>query len=615
MLKIGKIKFKQNQSGNGKAILLTDPVSNQTFVSCECCCPLEIRSVTASLPFIGYVEFDQGSEPIERRYLKYREIGDAVTGGSCALYPEKQSISQEWTIDPFTGLVCYNGPKTNNFSRVCSVPQNSTSTQINYSCNYAVNDPCSPYQGGAINWNKQVLSQYTMNNVASNVDAMLDRIDPYSVNGMPAGTRADVVNDTNGSILSFTNECAKKRAEYISGEGGVTKTKLFVKFTKKTKYILIHSNGEKNLAFAEKDQFLIIDPPTEKNTWVDLIIMRKSGISCCTSEIVEIAHSGQTINSTFIPNEVLSGTPFIGPDCIAYKTKRTIWSLNRESSLSNNSSGDSNDNRGDYTYTINETGQASVSLTITTTQNTGQSPTSTGSRSHISSYNYSEIREYESGLVIENATTCSSNNSGSHVNDKLLGTYSYKETFDGEVVFEDSNEYEGIGNCFDISHPNQGQESCITVSGSSLTQTFSSSLPGSTQNITETTLFLNPISEISGTWEDEEPEPNETLCALLTENQATKTSSDVDADVHLKVTTPATETAVTYEHWFHYHTIELDNSEEGCPTSNVVAHNEKWTSVSNGGVLTLSRNINLSTPAKDHSICAYGITFVTRVAS
>ncbi len=133
-----------------------------------------------------------------------------------------------------------------------------------------------------------------------------------------------------------------------------------------------------------------------------------------------------------------------------------------------------------------------------------------------------------------------------------------------------------------------------------------------TGSVTITTTYSNPF--VPQTWEDE-TSPNESLCASRTESETTKQSKNVAASVELTFTAPASESPITYEHWFHYYTVEVDSSEEGCPTSDVVAHNEKWTSVSSGGVLTLSRNINLSTPPKDHSICAQGLAFVTRVAS
>jgi hypothetical protein len=209
----------------------------------------------------------------------------------------------------------------------------------------------------------------------------------------------------------------------------------------------------------------------------------------------------------------------------------------------------------------------------------------------------------------------------SNGNSTTISTITYNENGSEESY---TSSYSGfLGGC---SHNQLGESQCPVISGQSITQSYISNISksnttkesriteDSTQTTTVTTTYSNPFIPQNDTWEDE-TSPNESLCASRTESETTKQSKNVDASVDLTFTAPASESPITYEHWFHYYTIEVDNSEQGCPTSDVVAHNEKWTSVSSGGVLTLSRNINLSTPPKNHSICAQNLAFVTRVAS
>jgi hypothetical protein len=638
------IKYQEDEQGNKKIVVKTDPATSQQKVSCGCCdgCGLEVRSVTASLSHVGYLPFTcEGSEPppTDTRYLKYRASGDGYIE-ACGVAPQHQNVTQEWEVDPFTGLTCYNGPEAGIVSSGCSELQNCSATQKSYSCAFEgdPNDPCAPIEGGSVNWTESLQDSYTIEDVASNVDTVLGRINPYGNDGMPAGTRGSVVNGTNGSILTWVNECALNRAEYISGAGGVTKTKLFVKFTKDTQYTLTQSNGSVQTLTATEGQQIIVETPSEPNTWTDIAIAIKTKVGCCNSSIGATTHTGETTDSIFVPDEGAPPPPipFIGPDCKKYLTMRTETTVDCTQSLTHNQTygyggGPPPDGDG-CTYSNDESQKVSI-LTITTSiENVGgastNSTTSSGSSSYntiykescpggtIGSvsyppYNYTETTKSSSIMLNGNSTTSS--------------TITYNENGSEYSVPSSYNGF--LGGC---SYDQLGEAQCPVISGQSITQSYilnistsdtteiSQTTENSKQTTTVTTTYSNEYiskdQRQNGTWEDA-TSPNESLCASRTESESTKQSKNVDASVELTFTAPASESPITYEHWFHYYTVEVDSSEEGCPTSDVVAHNEKWTSVSSGGVLTLSRNINLSTPPKDHSICAQSLAFVTRVAS
>ena len=684
------IKYQEGAQGNKKIIVKTDPETDQQKVSCGCCdgCGLEVRSVTASLSHVGYLPFTcEGSEPppTDTRYLKYRASGDGYIE-ACGVAPQHQNVTQEWEVDPFTGLTCYNGPESDIVSSGCSELQNCIATQKSYSCASEgdPNDPCATTEGGSINWTESLQDSYTIENVASNVNTMLGRINPYGNNGMPAGTRGSVVNGTNGSILTWVNACALNRAEYISGAGGVTKTKLFVKFTKDTQYTLTQSNGSVQTLNATEGQQITVDPPATPNTWTTIAIVNPTLAGCCKSSIAATTHTGQTTDSTFVPDEGAPPPPipFIGPDCKKYLTISTTNSSSHTDSgggASNQTFSDGSTNNSEYEYTISDSYQS------TSTTNAGQEPsvtefytiaTSKTTIENNTTYSYSEESEeyYKSSEYTSTENCTSSNNETGEISTTTTTTQetTFYEDGSSDSGDEQTSTDTGSGTCAfsgviwgsvpsDIaSCPNyewndswsnyvvgnttynrnvsyskkteiSGAEdsSTITVnrtatgttsaessdSGESYNSTasnFASGIQGNTIVTTYSNPYLGP--DYPGTWEDE-TSPNESLCALRTESETTKQSKNGAASVELTFTAPASESPITYEHWFHYYTVEVDSSEEGCPTSDVVAHNEKWTSVSSGGVLTLSRNINLSTPPKNHSICAQSLAFVTRVAS
>jgi hypothetical protein len=639
------IKYQEGAQGNKKIIVKTDPETDQQKVSCGCCdgCGLEVRSVTASLSHVGYLPFTcEGSEPppTDTRYLKYRASGDGYIE-ACGVAPQHQNVTQEWEVDPFTGLTCYNDPESDIVSSGCSELQNCSATQKSYSCAFEgdPNDPCAPMEGGSVNWTESLQDSYTIEDVASNVDTVLGRINPYGNDGMPAGTRGSVVNGTNGSILTWVNECALNRAEYISGAGGVTKTKLFVKFTKNTQYTLTQSNGSVQTLTATEGQQIIVETPSEPNAWTDIAIINKTKAGCCNSSIVATTHTGQTTDSIFVPDEDAPPPPipFIGPDCKKYLTERTVTTVDCTNSLTYNQKygyggGPPPDGDG-CTYSRDESQKASI-LTITTSiENVGgdsiNSTTSSGSSSYDETY-----KESCTGLTIGSVSippynyteTTKASSIMSNGNSTTSSTITYNENGSEESVPSSYNGF--LGGC---SYDQLGEAQCPVISGQSITQSYilnilfldTTELEQTTEYATQTTTvtttysneFISQDQSQSGTWEDEDPEDNESLCASRTESETTKQSKNVAASVELTFTAPASESPITYEHWFHYYTVEVDSSEQGCPTSDVVAHNEKWTSVSSGGVLTLSRNINLSTPPKDHSICAQSLAFVTRVAS
>jgi hypothetical protein len=672
------IKYQEGAQGNKKIIVKTDPETDQQKVSCGCCdgCGLEVRSVTASLSHVGYLPFTcEGSEPppTDTRYLKYRASGDGYIE-ACGVAPQHQNVTQEWEVDPFTGLTCYNGLHSEIISNGCSDLFDCSQTQKFYSCSLNANDPCTSAQEvGEINWTESLHDSYTIEDVANNVDTALGRINPYGNDGMPAGTRGSVANGTNGSILTWVNECALNRAEYISGAGGVTKTKLFVKFTKDTQYTLTQSNGSVQTLNATEGQQITVDPPATPNTWTTIAIVNTTKAGCCNSSIVATTHTGQTTDSIFVPDEDAPPPPipFIGPDCKKYLTRYTTNSSSHTESgggASNETFSNGSTNNSEYEYTLEESYQS------TDTTNAGQEPSGTESYTITTSkttidnnttYSYSEeSEEYYKSNEYSSTENCTSSNNATG------GTSSTTETTTQDTIFyEDGSSYSGdeqtstssgdepcassgviwgsvpsgIASCpnyewddswsnYVLSYSKKTEisgavdSSTITVTrnatgtgtdessdsgenSNSTASNYSSGIQGDTIVTTYSNPYLGP-----DTWEDE-TSPNESLCASRTESETTKQSNNVAASVELTFTAPASELPITYEHWFHYYTVEVDSSEQGCPTSDVVAHNEKWTSVSSGGVLTLSRNINLSTPPKNHSICAQSLAFVTRVAS
>lgn len=661
-------------------------------VECACCCYLEVRSVTASLSHVGYLPFtceDEDPPDTDTRYLKYRASGDGYLE-ACGVAPQHQNVTQEWTVDPFTGLTCYNGPESDIVSSGCDELQNCSATQKSYSCAFE-GDPNNPCRGGPHSWEESLQDSYTIEDVASNVDTVLGRINPYGNDGMPAGTRGSVINGTNGSILTWVNDCALNRAEYTSGSGGVTKTKLFVKFTKATQYTLTQSNGSVQTLTATVGQEITVDPPSEPNTWTNIAIVNKTKVGCCNSSIGATTHTGQTTDSTFqvdYSQETWPPTPFTGPDCKKYLTIHTTTS--NTSNGTGSSTGTETWLGGSNTqissdYVFSENNQQSGTL------NAGQAPTSSTTNSYQSTRNSSvESQTYvtgsdEAGTPYKSneysySATCTSEyvspnpatsqteyTQQTTVFDEEGNSYPYPEysvTYEqtgvcsnGGVIWgsvpsdlincpnydwDDVSEWV-IGNATTTRDVSFSKNTTISTTVDSATITVTASKVGTTEIISSystgqdgeiyysenssqthtatgqssaVTTYSNPFygPEHPGVWE-EETETNESLCASRSESLTTKTSSNVAAAIELTFTAPVSETPVNYEHWFHYYTIEADNSEQGCPTSDVVAHNEKWTSVSSGGVLNLSRNINLSTPPKDHSICAQGLAFVTRVAS
>lgn len=643
----------------------------QTKVGCSCCCYAEVRSVTASLSHVGYLPFTcEGSEPppTDTRYLKYRASGDGYIE-ACGVAPQHQNVIQEWTVDPFTGLTCYNGPEADIVSSGCSELQNCSATQKSYSCAGDENNPCTQ---ASINWTESLQDSYTIEDVASNVDTMLGRINPYGNDGMPAGTRGSVVNGTNGSILTWVNECALNRAEYISGAGGVTKTKLFVKFTKHTQYTLTQSNGSVQTLTATEGQQIIVETPSEPNTWTDIAIVNKTKVGCCNSSIGATTHTGETTDSTFVADGGQFPCYHIGPDCKKYLKEEEISEYVGSCEGSNSSNEDFG---GGKVASVSGTSSGTSSTKITETRECGQRnivnveysagfESSSNYKSNGFSYDY-ETDEWYKSIDVEQNYLCSSTyidgiQSGSTTGNIITTNYYKNEgggissyTTNQPVDFEtikcgecgsNSGSPEplpyDLANCssYDWQGENTTRNKTTTISDTEVkvevSMAFnisnqsssssgdysetSSSNYSQTGSVTITTTYSNEyISKDqyqNGTWEDE-TSPNESLCASRTESETTKQSKNVAASVELTFTAPTSESPITYEHWFHYYTVEVDSSEEGCPTSDVVAHNEKWTSVSSGGVLTLSRNINLSTPPKNHSICAQSLAFVTRVAS
>lgn len=294
-------------------------------LSCSCCCFVEVRSVSASLSLVGYSPFTcEGSEPpqTETRYLKYRASGDGLVE-ACGAQAQTQRISQEWEVDPHTGIICYSSSgEENTVSRGCGELSSCSPTTKYFVCQNDTTDPCTgSTEGETTTWSESLSEQYTISDVESNVDAMLNSANPYGQNGVPSGRSGYVLSGTSNRTLIWSNSYASNRASHENNGYSVSKTKLFVQFTKGTEYILTYSDGRKVKGRAGAGQRITINPPATPNTWVDITIEQKSPIGCCTTTISPPKHSGRTTSMVFVPDQDNgSSTPyFMGPDCKMYR--------------------------------------------------------------------------------------------------------------------------------------------------------------------------------------------------------------------------------------------------------------------------------------------------------
>ena len=600
---------------------------------CDCDFYYEVRSVTASLSLVGYSSFvcDEDDEPDEKeRYLKFSARGPII---SCGGVSSRGTLN--WEVDPFTRLICFDGEGKNIAG--CFDLTSCSKTQKVYSCDSdgdGGSDPC--YNGSNGRITESLSDRYTIEDVASNVDKMLGRVDPYGSDGVPKGKRGTVINGSNGSILTWGNQCSSKRAEYISGAGGVSKTILFVEFSTDTEYALTDSNGKTEIRTATVGQHVRVDPPDKKNSWTEIYIFNDSRYICCNTEIGNPKHEGKSYSSTFVPEEGAPPPPipFIGPDCKKYLTERTVTTVDCTHSLTHNQKygyggGPPPDGDG-CTYSRDESQKVSI-LTITTSiENVGGDSTNSTTSSGSSSYD-GTYKESCTGLTIGSVSippynyteTTKASSIMSNGNSTTSSTITYNENGSEESVTSSYNGF--LGGC---SYDQLGEAQCPVISGQSITQSYilnilfldtteiSQTTEKAKQTTTVTTTYSNEfISQDqiqSGTWEDEDPEDNESLCAMRNESPTSKYRSDVDVTYEVEFDSMNDAGSIAYENWFHYYTIETGESKGGCTKYEVVAHNEKWNSNSSGGAQKFSRQIYLSSPANKHTICAQNVAYISR---
>jgi hypothetical protein len=387
---------------------------------------------------------------------------------------------------------------------------------------------------------------------------------------------------------------------------------------------------------ATEGQQIIVETPSEPNAWTDIAIINKTKAGCCNSSIVATTHTGQTTDSIFVPDEDAPPPPipFIGPDCKKYLTERTVTTVDCTHSLTHNQKygyggGPPPDGDG-CTYSRDESQKASI-LTITTSiENVGgdsiNSTTSSGSSSYDATY-----KESCTGLTIgwfsippyNYTQTTKASSIMSNGNSTTISTVTENENGSEESY---TTSYSGfLGGC---SYDQLGEAQCPVISGQSITQSYilnilfldTTELEQTTEYATQTTTvtttysneFISQDQSQSGTWEDEDPEDNESLCAMRNESPTSKYRSNVDVTYEVEFDSMNDAGSIAYENWFHYYTIETDESKGGCTKYEVVAHNEKWNSNSSGGAQKFSRQIYLSSPANKHTICAQNVAYISR---
>jgi len=594
---------------------------------CQCEHYYEVRSVTASLSHIGYLPFncDEEEEPnLETRYLAYRVSGYANVSSCSVSSGSNNNATVTWEVDPFTEITCRTGDE--NVSSPCNILESCSKTQKRYSCpqeSVNLSDPCITNNGSTTPSTTISLSKsYTIDDVADNVDKMFTRVNPFGNDGVPAGKKGIIINDSNSSILTWSSECSTNRASFESGDGGVSKTKLYVKFFQASDYSLIYSNGRTESFAASAGQQIEVDPPDEPNSWIDIEIYNRYDIPCCNTEIDDPEYSGQIITSTFTPEEGAPPLiPFTGPDCKKYLTV-TANSLETKSCSTSYA-----DEYGSGSSSFSSTRNSSSTTIASYTQFgviSNQSETYSAEQSESGSF----LFEDDGTVFVDWTWSSSSSITLTSINGASTCSGSYSGTFTDNSPDSGNDPSTTTRDPCEEPSAAPSDAGCISVdlccktsvSGPTITVTCtgSGSAPqnlSTTVTSTSTTTYSGLVTSQdqlqSGTWE-EESEDNDSLCASRTESFTTKERRTVSAkyDVFFEASTGGG--SIQYEHIFHYYTIETDNSDASCSTIEVVAHNEKWTSSSSGGREKFTKEIYLSTPAKGKTICAYGPVFITR---
>lgn len=265
------MKVKANKYGAGKYKVIVNDDAERITTGC-CCCYLDIRSVTATLPLYGYNEFEcEGLEPTGKKYLKFQTNGKGKIAWCGNFFAQEPvgiwtEVGQAWEINPFTGGVCYTGEDAGRVLRPCNTLASCTEKLKVYSCGIIPATGNCPEQ--ELVWQEELFNDYDLTKLAQNVDQMFNRVKGSVWDEVPAGSHAAIVNGSNDSIFAVGG-CAINIASYKFDEVNqeITKTKLFVKFTRNTTYRLREKSGSTETMsapiYAVKGEELIINPENE----------------------------------------------------------------------------------------------------------------------------------------------------------------------------------------------------------------------------------------------------------------------------------------------------------------------------------------------------------------
>ena len=397
------MKVKANKYGAGKYKIIVNDDAERITTGC-CCCYLDIRSVTATMPWYGYNEFEcEGLEPTNKKYLGFQASGKgkiAWCGNFFAQEPVGiwSDVEQSWDIDPFTGDVCYTGEKASRILRPCNTLESCTENSKVYNCGTIPAGGNCPEQ--ELVWQETLYSPYELTDLKQKVNEMFSRLKGSVWDDVPAGSHATIINGSNDSILAIGG-CALNIASYKFDEVNqeITKTKLFVKFTRNTTYRLREKSGSTTTfsapIFAGKDEELIIDPPENDGDEIEIYIEQKERK---TSRPIYVTqdHKGSKTTRTL---QMESGQLYESPLCdffnkqtleyefsesVSYQfTSETNYKINTEDE--GTIDGDKENRNIDFTFTREES--------VTTTQAPGVSDTIERTKNVSSNYNSSYVYE------------------------------------------------------------------------------------------------------------------------------------------------------------------------------------------------------------------------------
>ena len=274
------------------------------------CKPIaQVIYINAELQRVGHTPFQTDCEGRphgstsgkKKKYLTKRETSNFASGGSAVDLADNKKI---WTVlsgtkekrvtseyDPFTGLLQRTGdtehnitpPTANNCTTDSITARTITSSQT-------VAGGCGDSETTrryGINFS----NENTDEKLSQNASKMLGHFDVFDTTNIPEyNTFVDVVPGTDGkkerSGANVENMPSGLpwRAMHLVGPGGITKSKLIVKFYEDTAYTVAEGSYDKDgevdddydpladgsLRTASSGSTITIDPPSEKNTFIEV---------------------------------------------------------------------------------------------------------------------------------------------------------------------------------------------------------------------------------------------------------------------------------------------------------------------------------------------------------